>query len=154
DNDVPGAYPLAWIDRMYVPAHGLSIDKTEAIATAIRYIVTDGQAAEANAGEGKLAESQVAEALDAANKIVQSNCVGTDATIVKSSDPGRLAPDLPGMKAIGDMLHCNPLVAPATTATPATSPRVNSTGTGSSGSLPSSALPTLTPPASNAAQPV
>jgi len=151
-NDVSGAYPLAWIDRIYVPAHGLTVDKTEAIATSIRYIVTDGQAAEAKAGEGKLADSQVAAALDAANKIVQSNCVGADETIVKSSDPGRLAPDLPGMKSIGDMLHCNPLVAPSTTA-PATSPRSTlSTSAVNPASVSQSTLPTLTPPASAAAQ--
>src|SRR5262249_21388659 len=32
-HDVPGAYPFVWVDDMYAPAHGLSIAKTEALAT-------------------------------------------------------------------------------------------------------------------------
>ncbi len=44
-NKVPGAYPLVWVDHLYAPAHGLSIEKTEALAAVIRYLATAGQAA-------------------------------------------------------------------------------------------------------------
>ena len=31
-NKVPGRYPLVWVDHLYAPAHGLSIEKTEGLA--------------------------------------------------------------------------------------------------------------------------
>ena len=56
-NKVPGAYPLVWVDNLYAPAKGLSIDKMEALATVIRYIATAGQDAAAPVGEGKLSRA-------------------------------------------------------------------------------------------------
>ena len=53
-NKVPGAYPLVWVDHLYAPAHGLSIEKTEALATVIRYLATAGQDAAQPVGEGRL----------------------------------------------------------------------------------------------------
>jgi ABC-type phosphate transport system substrate-binding protein len=110
-HDVTGAYPLAWIDHLYVPAKGLTIAKTEALATVIRYLATAGQNAAAPVGEGKLPESLVQQSLAAADAVVKGNCTGTDAVIVKSSDPGPDAPNSPQMKTIGVMTHCQSTAA-------------------------------------------
>ena len=44
------AYPLVWVDHLYAPAHGLSIDKTEGLAMTIRYLATTGQEKEQRLG--------------------------------------------------------------------------------------------------------
>jgi hypothetical protein len=149
-NAASGAYPLAWVDRLYAPAHGLSVDKTEALATTIRYLATDGQDAAPKAGEGKLSDKLVGEALAAADQLVQSNCTGSDRTVVKSSDPGRFAPRTAGMTAIGPMLHCEAAAAPSTTvavAAASSGPAFGSSSIPLSNS-PIPALPALAAPAS------
>ena len=82
------AYPLTWISKIYVQSSGLSIDKTSAIATFIRYAVTAGQNAADSLGEGKLPASQVTQALAAADALVGSNCLGSDRKVVKAADGG------------------------------------------------------------------
>ena len=114
-NDDAGAYPLVWVNHLYAPAKGLSAEKTEALATTIRYLATDGQSAAAPVGEGKLSQALVAKALQGADALVASNCVGSDRRIVTSTDPGPYAPDLPGLKAIGSMKHCETVGATTTT---------------------------------------
>jgi ABC-type phosphate transport system substrate-binding protein len=117
-HDVPGAYPLVWVDRLYAPAHGLSVDKTEGLATLIRYLATTGQEKATAAGDGRLPAVLVQEALDAANKLVLSNCVGAGRRVVVSSDPGRAAPPTAkAMRAIGQMLHCEAVAPPTTVST-------------------------------------
>lgn len=117
-NKVPGAYPLVWVDRLYAPAHGLSIAKTEGLAMLIRYLATSGQAKEAAVGDGSLTPDLVNQALQSANALVTSNCTGSDRHVVSSSDPGPLAPaSATAMKSIGTMLHCEPVAAPTTTTT-------------------------------------
>jgi hypothetical protein len=44
---------------------------------------------------------------------VASNCTGTDRSTFQSADPGKYAPDVPEMKAIGTMTHCQNGGAPA-----------------------------------------
>jgi PBP superfamily domain len=105
-NAVPGAYPFVWIDHLYAPAHGLTIEKTETLATLIRYLATAGQAAAKPVGEGELSQPLVKQALVAANQLVKSNCTGNDRHIEESSDAGSFAPDLPAMDSIGTMSHC------------------------------------------------
>ncbi len=117
-NKVAGAYPLVWVDRLYAPAHGLSIAKTEGLAMLIRYLATSGQSKEAAVGDGQLSPDLVNQALQAANSLVTSNCTGSDRHIVSSSDPGPLAPaSATAMKSIGTMLHCEPVAAATTTTT-------------------------------------
>ncbi len=130
-NKVPGAYPLVWVDRLYAPAHGLSVDKTESLATLIRYLATTGQEQEAPNGEGRLSAPLVAQALDAANQLVMSNCVGPDRTISVSTDPGPLVPPTAtAMRAIGNMLHCGASVrATTTTSAPTTTSTMPTTAT-------------------------
>jgi hypothetical protein len=117
-NKVPNAYPFTWVDNLYAPAHGLSIAKTEGLATLVRYLATAGQDAAAPVGEGRISASVEKQALLAADSIVQSNCTGSDRMIVKSSDPGPVAPPLDAMKSIPPMLHC--VEAPESTATTTT----------------------------------
>jgi hypothetical protein len=105
-HDVPNGYPLVWVDHLYAPAHGLSIEKTEALAATIRYLATSGQNAAKPVGEGRLSAPLTAQALAAANQLVKSNCAGNDRHVEESSDPGAYAPDLPAVKAIGTMSHC------------------------------------------------
>ncbi len=105
-NDVHNAYPLAWVEHMYVPARGLTATKTEAVATMIRYLATAGQNAAAQWGEGTLSPALATQALNAANQVVQSDCPAAGGTIVQNSSPGSDAPALPGLSTIGTMLHC------------------------------------------------
>ena len=164
-HPAPGAYPLVWVNHFYAPAKGLTIAKTEALATTIRYLATAGQDAALAVGDGRLSTALVAQALAGADKLVTGNCVGSDRRIVKSSDPGPDAPNLPAMKTIGPMLHCEAAlpVAPTTTTTAAPTttpstvpldttplsqyfdPSLTTPVTESSGSPSSGATPTTTP---------
>jgi ABC-type phosphate transport system substrate-binding protein len=121
-NHVEGAYPLVWVDHLYAPAHGLSPAKTEALATTIRYLVTEGQKTTAAVGEGRLPEALVLQALAGADQLVTSNCTQDNADIVASTDPGPMAPDVDEMKQIGVMLHCVETSPTATTSAPTTTP--------------------------------
>jgi hypothetical protein len=105
-NKVKGAYPLVYVDHIYMPAHGLSIEKIEALATSVRYLVTSGQNKMASVGDAPLTKPLVNRALAAANQLVVSNCTDKAWTTVSSADPGPWAPDDPGMKSFGPMLHC------------------------------------------------
>jgi hypothetical protein len=117
-HKVPGAYPLVWVDRLYAPAHGLTADKTEALATTIRYLATTGQDHSSAVGEGRLPPALVTQALQAADDLVRSNCVGADRQMTTSADPGVLAPaSAAAMKSIGPMLHCEALNVPGPTTT-------------------------------------
>jgi ABC-type phosphate transport system substrate-binding protein len=114
NNKVPGAYPLVWVDHLYAPAHGLSIEKTEAMAAMIRYLATAGQSAGKPVGEGRLSAPLTAQALNAANQLVSSNCTGNDRHVEQSTDPGPDLPNLPAVKTIGMMQHCVTGAPPAT----------------------------------------
>jgi len=141
-NKVAGAYPLVWVDHLYAPAHGLSIEKTEGLATMIRYLVTTGQDKAGPVGEGRLSPALVAKALQAADALVRSNCQGADRQVVVSSDPGPLAPaTATAMRSIGAMAHCAP-AAPAT-----------STSTTPTMSAPASSTPTTAAPVAPSAVP-
>ncbi|WP_426573594.1 hypothetical protein [Aquihabitans sp. McL0605] len=121
-NPAPGAYPLVWVNHLYAPATGLTPEKTEALATTIRYLATDGQKAGEPWGEGQLSAALVAKALKGADALVTSNCVGSDRRTVKSAEPGTYAPDLPGVEAVGEVLHCERVGAAPTTTTSTTTP--------------------------------
>lgn len=88
DKPVSGAYPLVWINRLYVQAEGLTRDKVNAIASLVRWTVTAGQETQAAHGEGRLPESLVEEALASANELVEGNCKGEGQTVVEVGDGG------------------------------------------------------------------
>src|SRR5262249_22571454 len=109
-NKVPGAYPLVWGDRLYAPAHGLSVAQTEALATLIRHLATTGQEKAEPVGEGRLSAALVTTALKAADQLVLSNCQGPDRKVELNFDPGPLAPaSATAMQGIGAMAHCVPV---------------------------------------------
>src|SRR4029077_19202716 len=115
-HQVKGAYPLVWVDNLYAPAHGLSVEKTEGLATAIRYLATTGQKHSTEVGEGRLPPALVTQSLAAANALVQSNCTGASRRIVTNTDPGPLAPSTATeMRSIGNMLHCEAVPQAPTT---------------------------------------
>jgi hypothetical protein len=147
NNDVANAYPLVWIDHLYVRSSGLSIEKTEALATLIRYLATDGQTPTASVGEGRLPAPLVKQALAAADQVVDSNCTQPGAQKIKNSDPGPDAPSGPGMKAIGSMLHCvaGASTPSSTAAQPFSSSANSSSNFSSSAPLGSSSFSSLNP---------
>ena len=146
-NKVAGAYPLVWVDNLYAPAHGLSIEKTEGMAMLIRYLATTGQKRSTAVGEGRLPAALVTQSLAAADQLVRSNCVGSDRKIVSSSDPGPLAPaTATEMRSIGSMLHCEPAggtigqTTPSSSGTAPNAPGSSSTPSGGSAGSSSSPL--------------
>ncbi len=151
-NPVPGAYPLTYADYLYAPAHGLSVGKTEALATTIRYLVTDGQTSAAAYNDGQLSSSFVLQGLDAANQLVLSNCPAAD--VVNSAALGPDTPtNLPGLDGLGTEYHCEtppppPSTTTTTTTASTTTTTVTTTGTATGGSA-GPASPT--PPAGSSA---
>lgn len=138
-NKVPGAYPMVWVDNLYLPKTGLSVDKTNALAAYIRYMATAGQAVvsaplkaptDSNGkmigtqplSEGHLTKAMAATAIAAADDFVRSNCVGADRRITNDPKPGPYAPALDVVTAIGPSVNCQAIVAtpPTTTAAPTT----------------------------------
>lgn len=139
------AYPLTYINDLYAPAHGLSPDQAESIATIIRYGATAGQDAMPAQNDGQLSPGLVQQALAAANQVIASNCTGSDKQVTVSSSIGRYAPvvgPLDGKTAgqrqaelasIGPMLHCSPSASSAGRTTPSGSGSGAGTNGGSGG---------------------
>ena len=113
---IPGAYPLAWVNRLIAPTSGLDIDSTNAVATLVRFAVTAGQDSSTTLGEGRLSESLVAEALNGADAIVTGNCTGSDRKVVQSADGGPLWPTGVAIP-VGTFRVCMDATAPSTTTT-------------------------------------
>ena len=120
-NKVPGAYPLTWVENLYAPATGLTIEKTEAVAGYIRYLATVGQTFTTAVGEGQLTDALKAKALAAADALVKSNCVGSDRQVVMSTDPGPYVPTAVAAANIGSVAHCVAKAADTPTTAPASS---------------------------------
>lgn len=133
---IPGAYPLVWVNRLYAPASGLDIDRTNAVATLIRYGVTTGQDDAVALGEGRLSEALVAEALAAADKIVAGNCTGADRRVVTATDGGPLWPTGLGLP-VGSFTVCESTAAGATTTTTSAPTSTSAVARGTSSTLPS-----------------
>ncbi|MBU6216342.1 MAG: substrate-binding domain-containing protein [Acidobacteria bacterium] len=112
-NPVAGAYPIAWVNRAYVPASGLTADEANAAASFIRLQVTAGQGRAAAQGDGRLPAALVSEALAAADRVVESNCASAKGTVTTSSDG---APWLPaGTLSVGPVKLCRGAASPEPT---------------------------------------
>jgi ABC-type phosphate transport system substrate-binding protein len=144
-DKVPGAYPLVYVTHLYAPAHGLSIQKTEALATTIRYLATAGQSATAAAGDGRLPAPLVLQALDAANRLVQSNCAGPGMAVTVSNDPGPYAPPSLASQHLGPMDHCAAAVPPPATTTTTTRPTTTTTRATTTTTQPTTTTTTAAP---------
>ena len=156
-NKVPGAYPLTWVDCLYVPAKGLSIAKTDALAGFIRYLVTDGQNSLNANGDATLPEQYVFQALSAANQVVTSNCPAAGGVVVLTSQAVPYAPTDPGVQGLGAVDQCEPAPTPPASTTTSTTTAATTTTTPiplagpvvpPSGQSPSE-ITTPTPPASS-----
>jgi hypothetical protein len=104
---VPGAYPLSWVNRLYAPASGLTAGQANAIATIIRSQVTVGRTQAAQVGDGQIPDEMVAEALTAANQIVESNCTSAGGRVVTSKDGAPYAP-AGAITGVSSMKLCDP----------------------------------------------
>jgi hypothetical protein len=123
DNAVPGGYPLAWVDSIYVPATGLSIDEVNAVSAFIRFIATDGQDIVKADSDGVISPDLLKKALDAANAAVTSNCDAAKgvARLEADSPYYPLAAAAPKLHALGPQMVCATPVDPSTTTTTSTS---------------------------------
>jgi hypothetical protein len=159
-NPVPGAYPIVYINRLYTIAGRLDVDQANAMAATIRYVVTDGQQSVIDNNGAPLTAALRAEALAAADEIVEANCPGPD-HIVVSGGRSAFEPDTPGIRSIGTMKHCVPAPPPSTTTTSTTTTVESSTTTstttttttvaGSAG--PTTTTPVTTTPVTTASAP-
>lgn len=118
-HNVPGAYPMVYVNQIYAPSSGLTLEQTNAIAALIRYVATDGQKSVVDNGGVSLTPALQATALQQADALVASNCTGPDQMIV-SGGPGPNEPATPGVAAIGTMKHCALKPPPETTTVPDT----------------------------------
>jgi len=134
-----GAYPLSWVDSLYAPASGLSVEKTNALATFIRYAVTAGRASALATGTVPLPDALVPQALKGADDLVRDNCTGPGVAMVSTTDPGPYAPTPHALDAVGPRLMCQSLVGPGSAAGGSPGGGAGSPGGSSAPSSPGSA---------------
>lgn len=118
-NSVAGAWPFSWVDRIYLPTRGLSVDQTNGAALLLRLQMTVGQAKAAELGDGQLTAAMVQASLKAANDVVVSNCSAAKGRVVQETGAGPYAPAglAPVLDALGPVSWCQ-----ATATTPAPPP--------------------------------
>ena len=92
-DPVPGAYPMVWVNHISVPAKGLSIDKTNAVASLMRVGALTSRSVGAAIGEGGLSSPLVLEALTAADRVVESNCAAAGGTVTTAANGGSAWPE-------------------------------------------------------------
>ena len=119
DHAVPGAYPLAWVDSIYLPATGLSIDEVNAVSAFIRFLATDGQDIVKADSDGVISGDLLTKALAAANAAVTSNCDAAKgvARLEADSPYYPLAAVAPKLHALPPQTVCATPVDPSTTTT-------------------------------------
>ncbi len=134
-ENVPGAWPITWVNSMYVPSSGLTAAEANAIAAVIRWQATAGRAGAHLLGDGQLPQALVDQALAAADEVVASNCDAAGVDLVRTDDPAPYAP--PGsLTELGELVWCEvPLDDPSTTTTTLMLPggTVNAISTAASG---------------------
>lgn len=108
-DPVPGAYPITWVNRAYLPQRGLTADEVNGAAAFIRVQVTQGRDGAAKLGDGQITGDMQKEALDAANAAVESNCSAAKGTVTRSSDGTPYVPK--GVLPAGTYKYCQ--AAPA-----------------------------------------
>ena len=105
-ENVPGAWPLSWVNTMYVPDSGLTGVETNAVAAMIRWQSTVGRAGAGTLGDGRLPEPLVEQALAAADEVVESNCESAGLKTVSTDDPTRFAPQ-GTLTELGELIWCD-----------------------------------------------
>ncbi|MFZ4518083.1 MAG: hypothetical protein ACOYOP_06825 [Microthrixaceae bacterium] len=114
-DSVPGAYPITWVNRAYLPQSGLTAAEVNGAAAFIRVQVTQGRAGAAKLGDGQITADMQKEALAAANSAVESNCAAAKGTVLTSSDGAPYVPK--GVLPSGSYKYCQ-AAPPAPTAVP------------------------------------
>jgi hypothetical protein len=100
-ENVPGAWPFWWATEIFMPASGLSPSKATALASFVRWAVTAGQSATKVTGDGRLPAVWAEEAIAAADKMLRSNCIGSDRRVEEVTNGGPMWPQgapVPGGK--------------------------------------------------------
>jgi ABC-type phosphate transport system substrate-binding protein len=118
-QNVPGAYPFTFTTDMFVPSTGLSIDKTNAIATFLRYATGPGRALAAAVNDGQLPDALAAQAAEKADEIVTDNCKAAGGTTEKDPTGGVFWPTGVAVPSGGTLLCVAP-AAPAVATTTTT----------------------------------
>jgi len=134
-ENVPGAWPMSWVNTMYVPTSGLTGGEANAIAAVIRWQSTVGREGAAIIGDGQLPDAMVREALAAADAVVESNCDAAGLDTVETADPSDYAP-AGSLTELGELVWCDvPVAASAVTSTTSPGDRAaNGTATAATGS--------------------
>ncbi len=123
NNDLPGAYPLTYVTRLYTIAGTLDPDQANALAALVRYYATDAQDSTVAANGAAMPEALRNQALAAADKIVESNCTaGTNGALWEVTTGGfsNFEPTTPKVRASTQMKHCTLRPPPPTTTTTTT----------------------------------
>jgi len=102
---ISGAWPLSWVNSLYVPDSGLTGDQANAIAAIIRWQVTVGRSRAAELLDGQLPAPLVVQAFAAADEIVKSNCKAAGLSTITTADPSRFAP-AGTLGDLGDTVWC------------------------------------------------
>ena len=110
-EDVPGAYPLTFVESIYVPDRGLSVDTTNALSTLMRVQATGGQDLATRSGEGRLPAAMTLTTMLKADEVVKGNCKGADRKIVTITGGGELWP--PSVAAPTSALLCQSVNGPS-----------------------------------------
>lgn len=128
-ENVPGAWPFWWTTDIYMPTTGLGPNEATALASFVRWAVTAGQSAVTATGDGRLPAPWVQEALAAADKMLKSNCTGSDRKLEEARDGGPMWPPgapVPG----GSATICVSLASATAPTTPGSSTSTVASGSG------------------------
>lgn len=115
-ESVPGAWPISWVNSMYVPSSGLTAVEANTVAAIIRWQSTVGREGAALLGDGQLPEALVEQALAAADRVVESNCAAADVDVIRTDDPSPYAP-AGSLAELGALSWCEVPVEATTTTT-------------------------------------
>jgi hypothetical protein len=126
-----GVYPFTWVDNLIVPSTGLSIDKTNAIATFLRYATGPGQDLAAGVDNGVLPTPLRTQAAQKADEIIKGNCAAAGGKTKTDPTGGPNWPTGVPAPSGGALICVAPAVAPTTT--------VAASGGSPAGATPSSA---------------
>lgn len=147
DKEAKDAYPLTWVNTLIAPTEGLSIDKTNALAAATRYMVTAGQAAFDAVDEPRLPTELVTVAMQRIEELVKSNCTAAGGVVEKRAGGGPFdAAQLPATLSINFCVPKPPAASTSATTVASTSATtVASTTTSASTTVPGSSSTSLAP---------
>jgi hypothetical protein len=151
-QDVPGAYPLVFINDLFAVAGTLTPEKANSLAAFIRYTVTDGQQLVIDDGGTDLPDALRAKALAAADQIVIKNCTATGYEVT-TSGPSAFETTTPKVQALTAMKHCT-LRPPPPPTTTTTSSTTTSTTTSTTSTTTTTTTTTTSPPSQASSSPV